>query len=72
MRSAHKKQTEHVACVCSHAQILPTHVIAFVGFNDEILDGYRAEDALVTGCPGIHIVVRHLMSSDNDFNGHLR
>ena len=73
----------HVACMCSHAQTLPAYAHVYVMparpvsrsrslDNDENLDGYRAEDALITGCLGVHIVVRRLMSSDIDFNGHLR
>ena len=30
------------------------------------------QDSLVTGCPGVRIVVRRLMSSDIDLNGSLR
>ena len=30
------------------------------------------QDSLVTGCPGVRIVVRHLMSSDIDLNSSLR
>ena len=74
-----------MACVCSRAQTSCACAclrytsaantqsrIAFVSFSDENPDGYQAEDALDTGCLGVHIVVRHLMSSDNDFNGCLR
>ena len=60
------------ACACLRCASTSKLAIAFTGFNDENQDGYRAEDALVTGCPGVRIVVRRLMSSDIDFNGRLR
>ena len=71
-------------CVCSCAKTLPAHAhvyimparlaIVFAGFNVTMMKtrtAIRAEDTLVTGCPGIHIVVQRLMSSEIDLNGRL-